>query len=356
VTALTSAAGADTAGAGRRPSWLGRLTWVTWRQDRATLIGLALFLGALALFIYVTGVQAYGLSGRFEDHCLVLHSPIPKCGVLFPPMRGAQLAPLLAPLSIGMFLGAPLLAREYGARTARFAWTQGIGRTRLVVTRLILAALTVLAAGAGLGRVAQRALTPDIKDLPLSLASGWQALPFNATPLTMAGSALLGLAVGVLAGAVARRVVPAMAATAAVVIAVFALGYTLHDRLLGLGARTTQALAGVQPYGQTAPDGLISLHRVSGSGSSVRPGSWLNQGWFTGPGGHRISGGQVSQLMSMSMSMSLRQLTARHISFWVSYQPASRYGLLVSVQAGLTVLLALILGALAIWLVRHRDA
>jgi hypothetical protein len=349
---MISAIGAATAGAGRRPSWPRRLAWVAWRQDRAALIGLALFLAALALFSYFTGVGAHGLGARFEDHCLVLHSPVPKCAALFPPMRGAQLAPLLAPIAIGTFLGAPLLAREYAAGTTRFAWTQGIGRTRLVVTRLILTALAVLAAGAGLGRVAQWSVTPDIKRLPLQLAYGWQALPFNATPLTMAGSALLGLAVGVLAGVAARRVVPAMAVTAAVVTAVFALGYTLHDRLLGLGARTMRALAGVQPYGRLTPDGLISLHRVSASGSSGRPGSWLNQGWYTGPDGHRISGGRVSQLMSMS----LRQLNERHISFWVSYQPASRYELLVSVQAGLTILVALILGALAIWLVQRRPA
>ena len=348
---MISAVGADTAGAGRRPAWLRRLTWVAWRQDRAALAGLGLFLAALALVSYFTAVKAHGLGARFEDHCLVLHSPVPKCGVLFPPQRGAQLAPLLAPIAIGMFLGAPLLAREYAAGTTRFAWTQGSGRTRLVVTRLVLAALVVLAAGAALGLVARWSLTPDTRDLPLSLAIGWQALPFSATPLTMAGGALLGLAVGVLAGALARRVVPAMAATAAVVSAVFALGYSLHDRLLGLGARTTRALAGVQPWGRTAPDGLISLHRVSASGSSRWPGSWLNQGWYTGPDGRRISGARVSRLRSMSQ----RQLTGRHISFWVSYQPASRYELLVSVQAGLTVLLALSLGALAVGLVRRRN-
>ena len=34
------------------------------------------------------------------------------------------------PVIIGVFLGAPLLAREYTAGTVRFAWTQSIGRTR----------------------------------------------------------------------------------------------------------------------------------------------------------------------------------------------------------------------------------
>ena len=45
----------------------------------------------------------------------------------------------------GMFVGAPLLAREYSSGTARFAWTQGAGRTRPTVAKLILLGLAVLA-------------------------------------------------------------------------------------------------------------------------------------------------------------------------------------------------------------------
>jgi hypothetical protein len=351
VTALATGRGADTVESWR-PSRLRRLAWVTWRQHRATLIGLGLFLAAVAALTYLTGIRAHGLSLNLQDRCLSGRSFIPDCGSLFPPMRGAQLGPLLAPMSIGVFLGAPLLAREYSTGTARFAWTQGTERTQQVVTKLILLGLAALAVGAALGWLAQRSLAPSLA-FPTGLYNGWQALPFNATPLPVAGASLLGLAIGVLAGAAARRVVPAMAATAAVVSAVFTLGYGLHDRLLSLGTRTMRDLPeGVHPSGPVAPDGLIGLHQVTGRGSSGRPGSWLNQGWYAGPGGHRITGGQVSQLMNLN----LPQLTAQHVSFWVSYQPASRYGLLMSVQASVAVLLALSFGALAVWLVQRRNA
>lgn len=340
-------------GNGWRLSRLRQLAWVTWRQDRATLIGLGLFLAAVAALTDLTRIRAHGLSLNLQDGCLSGRSFIPDCGSLFPPMRGAQLGPLLAPMSIGMFLGAPLLAREYSTGTARFAWTQGTERTQQVVTKLILMGLAALAVGAALGRLARWSLAPSIHDLPTGLYNGWQALPFNATPLPLAGGTLLGLAIGVLAGAATRRMVPAMAATAAAVIAVFTLGYGLHDRLLSLGTRTMRDLPdGVHPYGPVARNGLIPLHQVTGRGRAGPPGSWLNQGWYTGPGGHRITGGQVSQLMKLN----LPQLTARHVSFWVSYQPASRYGLLMSVQASVAVLLALSLGALALWLVQRRIA
>jgi hypothetical protein len=256
-------------------------------------------------------------------------------------------------MAIAMFLGAPMLAREYAAGTTWFAWTQGTERARQVLVRLALLGVTVMVAGAGLGQLAQWSLAPAIRNLPVELSPGWHTVVFNATPLAMSGDALLGLAVGVLAGVVVRRVVPAMAVAAAAVTAVFVLSYSLHDRLLSLGARTMRDLPnGVYPNGPVAPDGLISLHQVTARGSSGPPGTWLSQGWYAGPGGHRISGGPVARLMDLS----LRQLTARHISFWVSYQPASRYGLLVSVQADVTLVLALLLGALAVWLIQTRRA
>ena len=50
------------------------------------------------------------------------------------------------------------------------------------------------------------------------------------------------------------------------------------------------------------------------------------------------------------------RLAQWHDTFWVAYQPASRYWLFQLVQGGVMVLLALILGALAVWLVRRRIA
>jgi hypothetical protein len=282
------------------PGW-GRLTWVTWRQHRATLLGLGLFLAVVAAVTYLTGIEPQGLSASFQDRCLRGSTWIPQCGSLFSQLRGADYGPLLVPLAVGMFLGAPLLAQEYATGTARFAWTQSTGRGRQLASKLTV----------------------------------------------------LGLAAGVLAGAATRRVIPAMAATAVMVIGLFTLNYTtLHPWLLSLGTRTARDLpAGVHPAGPVAPDGVISLHQVP-QGQFGPRGSWLDQGWYTGPGGHRITGAGVHQLMTLSQ----RQLTERHLSFWVRYQPASRHGLLLFTQAGAEVLLALLLGALAVWLVRRRRA
>jgi hypothetical protein len=333
------------------PGW-GRLTWVTWRQHRATLLGLGLFLAVVAAVTYLTGIEPQGLSASFQDRCLRGSTWIPQCGSLFSQLRGADYGPLLVPLAVGMFLGAPLLAQEYATGTARFAWTQSTGRGRQLASKLTVLGLGVLAAGGLLGWLGQWSMTPPFATQS-ELFNPWRFQAFNATPQALAGATLLGLAAGVLAGAATRRVIPAMAATAVMVIGLFTLNYTtLHPWLLSLGTRTARDLpAGVHPAGPVAPDGVISLHQVP-QGQFGPRGSWLDQGWYTGPGGHRITGAGVHQLMTLSQ----RQLTERHLSFWVRYQPARRHGLLLFTQAGAEVLLALLLGALAVWLVRRRRA
>ena len=75
----------------------------------------------------------------------------------------------------------------------------------------------------------------------------WQPGLFTTTPVTEAAAAALAFAVGVLASAVIRHVVPAMAATAVATITVAELTYhRLHFWLLSVGLHQSsdQALAG----------------------------------------------------------------------------------------------------------------
>ena len=64
-------------------------------------------------------------------------------------LTARQLLPLLlqaVPALIGAFLGAPVLARELETGTFRYAWTQGFGRWRWTLAKLV--SLAVLAAAA----------------------------------------------------------------------------------------------------------------------------------------------------------------------------------------------------------------
>ena len=55
---------------------------------------------------------------------------------------------VLVPGIIGIFWGAPLVARELEAGTYRLAWTQSITRTRWLATKLgVVGLLSMVAAG-----------------------------------------------------------------------------------------------------------------------------------------------------------------------------------------------------------------
>ena len=111
------------------------MAWVTWRQHRHQLfIGLALILG-LALAALATGLpmrtayQREALSSclpptaRSGCDIIVRHFQSEYGG--FVDLAGYL---ILLPVLVGMFVGAPLLARELEHGTYRFAWTQTLTR------------------------------------------------------------------------------------------------------------------------------------------------------------------------------------------------------------------------------------
>jgi hypothetical protein len=329
---------------------------VTWRQHRATLIGLALFVVVMAAYATVYGLTFHNVAAI---RCVGPGAGAVQCQVLLQAIYAVSFSGFLIPVAVGMFVGAPLLAREYATGTARFAWTQGAGRTRPTLAKLILLGLAVLTVAAVLGGLVRWAVEPPAGQSP-AIASGWNPVLFASTPATASASALLCYAAGVLAGALTRRVVPAMAATAAAFTALSLLVYgRLYYWMLGFGTlRTTYPGFGVsQLTGRAAnlhaPGGRFNLHQAVsstayGNGPAVR---WLDQGWYADARGHPLRGAALLRVIHHPW-----RLAQFHDTFWATYQPVSRFWLFQSAQAGAELLLALILGALAIWLVQRRIA
>ena len=129
---------------------------VTWRQHRYALAGVAVLLGMLAVWLWILGTplhHAYaaaiachpasspacaGLDGTFQGMDNLLMGPATPGGVFL------QVVPVL----IGASAGAPVLAREMETGTFRYAWTQGFGRWRWALAKLVLLAVVLAAAGA----------------------------------------------------------------------------------------------------------------------------------------------------------------------------------------------------------------
>jgi ABC-2 family transporter len=135
-----------------------------------------------------------------------------------------------APALIGAFAGAPVLARELETGTFRFAWTQGIGRRRWTIAKLVLLA-AVVAAAAG-------ALTVLVAWYNQPWAAAGYVTPFSPRVFDLLGVAfaawtLAAFAIGVLAGMLIRRAVPAIAATLAAYAGLaFATGLYLRERYI----------------------------------------------------------------------------------------------------------------------------
>jgi ABC-2 family transporter protein len=332
MTALTMPArpGHD---ANLRPVPWRRMAWVTWRQHRAALAGVAVLLGALAVYLWLTGLQIHH---AYATDCHPASSL--ACGINFSGRYAVTVNVLRAflqavPALIGAFVGVPVLAREMETGTFRFAWTQGFGRWRWALAKLVLLAVTVAAAAGAFTVLFSWYAHPFF-------AAGY-AIPF-ATDLfdllgvAFAGWTLAAFAIGVLAGMLIRRVVPAIAAT----LAVYA----------GLALATALWLR--EHYMTPLLTTKLNL-----------PGSaWIVNEWYTKGGkfafGARGSGivNALSQVCPSFQGPPAQCLTQHGYTQWSSYQPGSRFWPFQWIEGGWLLALSVLLIAATIWLVRRRAA
>ncbi len=316
-----------------RPVPWRRMAWVTWRQHRAALAGVAVFLGALAVYLWLTGLQIHH---SYATACHPASSL--TCAMNFSGRYGitAIFVSILlqaVPALVGAFAGAPVLAREMETGTFRFAWTQGIGRWRWALAKLVLLAVAVAAAAGAFS------VLFSSYNQPFS-AAGY-VIPFSTRvfdlgEVAFAAWTLAAFAIGVLAGMLIRRVVPAIAAT----LAVYA----------GLALATALWLR--QHYMTPLFTSKVNL-----------PGSaWIVSQWYT-KGGKFAFPARGSQIASavqhfcLSSNLSPAQCLSQHgYTMWSSYQPGSRFWPFQWIEGGWLLVLSVLLLAATVWLVRRRAA
>jgi hypothetical protein len=325
-----------------RPVPWRQMAWVTWRQHRTALAGVTALLGALAVYLWLTGLQihhAYAAAAA----CHPASSFI--CGNMINLLNTSYLgsaeviAALLhvVPALTGAFVGAPVLARELETGTFRYAWTQGFGRWRWTLAKLVPLAIAV-AAAAGV----------------FSVLFSWYYQPFFATGqqhpffpvlfdlrgVAFAAWTLAAFAIGALAGMLIRRVVPAIAATL-VVYAGLALAAGLFLR---------------QHY----------LTPLVTSNSNVPDSAWIIGQWWT-KGGKPVSQSVLSQVLQggpqlapkggVPQGLTVTQYLNQHgYTQWTSYQPVSRFWPFQWIEGGWLLALSVLLIAATVWLVRRRAA
>lgn len=188
-------------------SWLLRLLPGILRLHRTALISIALiYLAVIAIALVV--VHEVG-----HPRMVIYSNQVFNARLYFL----AQYAVYL-PLIVAVFIGAPMFSRTIETGTFRFAWTQGIGRRRLVATTLAVFFVELTALSIPLGFVLSRMW------FLLSPQFGWNVWVnrvFFTGPWMMAVSSALGLIVGVFFGVVIRRLLAALTTTAAVMVTLF---------------------------------------------------------------------------------------------------------------------------------------
>jgi hypothetical protein len=354
------------------------MTWLAWRQLRTPAAVAALGVLGVLVALAVTGPHLLNVYDTVVVPCAA-HG---NCSSVTAHFQGldAQLRHLcsglmlLAPVLFGIFLGAPLIARELEAGTYRLAWAQSVTRSRWIATRLTLVALVT----AVLVGLLSTAVTWWQRPLDLVNYPPW--LSFDQRDVVPIAFAVFAVALGALLGALARRTLIAMVAT---IVGYAGARYLVSEYVrsnlfvplraslpfhLQLTATGTEATIGppkpndlvvsnqivtgtgrvVGQDGEIGPNGNSGVTNVKGNGTAVFTGVGRCPNRIpvsTGPHWHTVPATQAA-LQRCVDSFHLRQV--------VAYQPPSKYWPLQWSEAAIFVALAVALGAGCVWWVRRR--
>jgi ABC-2 family transporter protein len=348
------------------------MTWFAWRQFRFQAIIVLGLLTAVAVFFAITGPHLWHLYDGLKrcnahgDCGSLTQSVYNGFNKIYPFVQALAIA---LPGLLGMFWGAPLIARELESGTYRLAWTQGVTRGRWIVTKLlVVGGAAMLAAGLMSWMFTWWSSPYDTLN-----ANRFSSSIFDSAYIVPIGYAAFAFALGVAAGILWRRTVPAMATTLVVFIAVrLPFAHFIRPRLLTPLSRVTSFKHAQNigfertPTGMSfvvgdanQPNSLLVSNSIVGDhhGGTVTT-QWLRtncRGLFNfqpppGKGGPTSTGVRPAVFTDCTnkISASFHQV--------LTYQPAYRFWTFQWIEMSFYVVLAVLLGAFSYWWVRRRIA
>jgi hypothetical protein len=318
---------------------------LTLRQHRLQLGSGVVVIAALAALLLWTGHQMTGyLHSSGLSTCLASGAGCDDLSHLFETRYGGLLRNVawlnFVPMLVGIFWGAPLVAREVEQGTHRLAWTQSISRFRWLATKLAV----FLAATAALAAV-------------FSVLFGWWFQPFarvnigggfarmdmnvfDFQGIVPIGYAVYAFALGTTGGVVIHRTLPAMAVTLA--------GYLpVRLEMQSLRAHLFTPLRLVYPPFGTSP--------------RAGRGDWVVHSALVDARGHVLPSDVVfttcPPAAGGSKTSDVTACLVGHGFHTVdSYQPATRFWALQSVETAVFIGLATLLLAVSVCWTTRRSA
>jgi hypothetical protein len=342
------------------------MIWLTWRQFRTQALAAVAILTAAAIYLVVTGLHMHHSYTADLANCTPRGDCANVLGQLQQSYNAAfnltQVLAIATPALIGIFWGAPLIARELETGTNQLAWNQSVTRTRWLAVKL---------SGIGTASI----LTAAVLSLlltwwagPLDHVAGnrFSYLTFSTRDIVPLAYAAFAFALGTTVGLVMRRTVPAMAVTLAVFIGIQILvPTTIRPNLL---PSTTLSF----PINRTIASQSTGIYSDDGGAEftidlPVPAGAWV----IAAPP-VKDSSGHVAASVSITNCLfpptsspseksggpPIRQivdcLAKYNLSESVTYQPASHYWPLQWYESGIFLVLAAALSGSCFWLIRRR--
>ncbi|MFD0784624.1 ABC transporter permease subunit [Micromonospora azadirachtae] len=327
------------------------MIWLTWRQHRRqalfTLVGLA----ALAALMIPTGLMmrsSYADKGLAEclrvlnavqpdpEHARSCNRALNQFADQFNSMSLLGVLFLVLPLVVGLFWGAPLVAREVEQGTHRFAWTQGVGRRQWALVKFgfvaVVAVVVAVVYGLGMSWWAT----------PLTGAaqqSRFDVFFFDMQGFAPIGYTLFAVALGVCAGVFWPKMMPAMAVT---------LGGFVGLRIL--------LTVLVRPHYLPPETRTIPIEGTVGEPGGAL-GDWILEKGIRNAGGRMVL--SDAQAACSAAAGPADGKCPPIVEFgegaynWQLYQPADRFWLFQGIESGIFVALAAVLLYLAVRRIRR---
>jgi hypothetical protein len=229
-----------------------RFAWLQARSQTAVAVAA---LAAVAVIAAVTGPRLLHLYDANVATCHASACASATSAFLASYRLIQVLAPpvlLALPALIGAFWGAPLIARELETGTFRMAWTQSVTRQRWLAVKLVLIGLMSMAVTGLLSLILTWWFSPIDRVQPNPLDPS----VFDVRGIAPVGYAAFAFTLGVAAGALVRRTVPAMAVT-----------------LVGFTAVRVAITYYVRPYIFTPLRVVSPLVMGTGNGAPPQPGA-----------------------------------------------------------------------------------
>jgi hypothetical protein len=347
------------------------MLWLTVRQFRIQALVAAVGLVILGVFVVIVGQQVLhdwstvSTCAKSAD-CAAATNAFESKYSHVDVWLGALV--LVVPGLIGIFWGAPLVARELETGTFRLAWTQSVSRRRWTLTKLVLLGLSgIVVAGVC-------SLLVTWWASPLDRVGAGPFSRFDSRGIVPMAYAALAFTLGVATGAVMRRTIPAMVATLVgfAGIRTVLVEFVRPHLMAPLVSHTPLRFHGageiaIGPHASSPGAWVVSESIVDAAGKTVSgPNGQLGflgaNGTSVGASGVHIAG--VGSCPNLTLTGQTHGSASGHLiqqcfnqlrlTDVTSYQPASRYWPFQIYESLLCLAIALLLAGISFWWVRRR--